>query len=60
MKYKVIRNSSGNRQAWTVDREFSKYGKPYVFDSKESAEMFVKRRTYKGMSHNYEIEIVGY
>ena len=56
MKYKVIRNSSGNRQAWTVDREFSKYGEPFLFSSLESAQLFVKKRTYKGMSHSYEIK----
>lgn len=58
MKYKVIRNSSGNRQAWTVDKEFSKYGEPFLFNSEEAAKRFVEKRIYKGMSHFYEIEIV--
>lgn len=33
-----------------------KYGKPKIFKTKKEANEFIKRKTYGGMSHYYEIE----
>lgn len=55
MGYIVIKNDSGYRQAYT-GKGFSKYLTPKVFKTIKEAEDFISRRSYKGMSHYYEIK----
>lgn len=33
----------------------NKYGKPKLFKTEKDAEAWIARRTYKGMTHKYEI-----
>ena len=59
MKYKVVRNTSGFRQAWCGRDGFTKYSTPVLFDDVEQAKVFVKSKSYPGMSFELEIAEAG-
>ena len=55
MKYIVIEVYCGTREHIDVKGKANKYGKPKIFESQLAALAWIKKNSYLGMSHRYEI-----
>ena len=53
--YRVVEVDGFIRSCIDVTGKPNKYGKPKIFSTRKSAEEWIKKRSYKGMSFHYEI-----
>ena len=55
MKCKVVEVYGGVREHIDVKGKPNKYGEPKIFDNSLEALSWIKKHSYSGMSHRYEI-----
>ena len=60
MSYYIVRHDRIVHQIIDKSGKPNKYGEPKVFKTMAEARNWISKRTYKGMSHSYEVkEITG-
>ena len=56
MGYYIVNVDTFIREIIDKSGKPNKYGEPKIFNTKEDAEKWISKRTYKGMTHHYEVK----